>query len=65
MEIWKRQALTCALKDLCNLNRIKCAGKGFPAGGNNTSKGIEASKCQDIWDRASSLAGALPALCGS
>lgn len=42
----ERQALIWALKDLCNLDRMKCAEKGFPVGGNSISKGAEASKCR-------------------
>lgn len=42
----ERQALIWALKDLCNLDRMKCAEKGFPVGGNSISQGAEASKCR-------------------
>lgn len=46
MGIWRRQAFIWALKDLHNLDRIKCARKGFPEGGNSINKVTEASKCR-------------------
>lgn len=53
----ERQARIWALKGLCNLDKMKCAWKGFHAGRNSILEVIEACKCRDTWDSAGSLAG--------
>lgn len=48
----ERQPLIWALKDLCNLDRMKRAEKGFTVGRHRDKQNIG-----DIWDRARSLGG--------
>lgn len=53
MRIWK-QPLIWALKDLCNLDRMKRTEKRFPVGG---QRHRDKQSIRDVWDRARSLAG--------
>lgn len=61
----EKASLISTLKDLCNLDRIKGSGKGFPVGRNSISKGIEAGKYMEHWGQSKQPGRGCASVCGS